>query len=160
MLSSHSINIPIALRTNERYFEVYIFHLVTWTFFFFFFTAAFVCSSGLLLPDSKFLLAAKLSVYQIVNYYSISQTFLRWAQDEVFAASTPHVELLYFSVKNIFNYFSTIMGTNFPFFYFKTYSDTGIILHLWLNVLWLHVLLPENYLFLREMVIRYIDMRI
>ena len=59
----HTINFPIVLRTNARYFEGYIFHLQTWTFFF----LAFVCSLGLLLPDSKFLLAAELSVCQIMN---------------------------------------------------------------------------------------------
>ena len=56
-----------------------------------FFFTAFVCSSGLLLPDSKFLVAAKLSVCRIVNYYSISQTFLRSAQGKVFAGGTLHV---------------------------------------------------------------------
>ena len=34
MLSSHSINFHIALRTNVRYFKVYIFHMQTWKAFF------------------------------------------------------------------------------------------------------------------------------
>ena len=137
MLSSHS-NFPIALRTNAGDLEVYIFHLQTWKasffsfflFFLFFFFMAFVCSSGLLLPDSKFLLAAKLSTCQIVNYYSISQTFWRWAQAKVFAAGTPHVELLYFSVLD-----KVLWVKCFSLFYFKTCSDTIIILRLWLNVI-------------------------
>ena len=100
------------------FFEVYIFHLQTWKAFFFH------------LPDSKFLLAAKLSLCQIVNYYSISNTVLRWAKDKVFAAATPHVELLHFSVQG-----KVLWVKAFSLFYFKTCSDSAITFRLWLNVL-------------------------
>ena len=96
----------------------------------FYFFTGFVCSSGLLLPDSKFLLVAKLSVCQMVNYYSISQTFWRWAQGKLFATATPHLELLHFSVLD-----KVLWVKCFSLFYFKTCSGTGIILRLWLNIL-------------------------
>ena len=71
----------------------------------------------------SFLLAAKLSVCQIENYYSTSQTYWRWAQGKVFATGTHHVELIQFSVLD-----KVLWVKCFSFFYFKTCSNTGIIL--------------------------------
>ena len=56
----------------------------------FFFFTAFTFSLGLLLPDSTICHYVK-----IVNYYS---GIWRWAQGTIFAAGTPHVKLLNFSV--------------------------------------------------------------
>ena len=123
MLSSHSVNFPIALRTNARYFEVYIFHLKIWKAFFFFLSRllfpVWVCYCLIL----SFLLAAKLSVCQIENYYSTSQTYWRWAQGKVFATGTHHVELIQFSVLD-----KVLWVKCFSLFYFKTCSNTVIIL--------------------------------
>ena len=124
---NHTLSISPLLFGLMRDILRFIFFICRLEKFFFFFTA-FVCSLGLLLPDSKFLLAAKLSVWQIVNYYSINQTFWRWAQSKVFATSTPHVELLHFSVLD-----KVLWVKFFSNFCCKTCSDTGIILRLWLN---------------------------
>ena len=72
----------------------------------------------------SFLLAAKLSVCQIVNYYSTSQTFWRWVQGKVFATGTHHVELLQFSVLG-----KVLWVKCFSLFYFKVCTNAGIILH-------------------------------
>ena len=116
------------------------------SFFFFFFTA-FVCSLGLLLPDSTILLAAKLSVCQNSEF---TQTFGKWAQGNVFAAGTTHVELLHFSVLG-----KVLWVKCLSLFYFKTCSDTKIICvyGLMFFSLRFNVLFPDNYLLFREMVI-------
>ena len=152
MLTSHSTNFHIALRTNEGYFVVYIFHIQTWKAFF---LRLFFFSLGLLLPDSTILLAQNLSVSQnseSQNYYS---GIWRWAQGKVFVAGTPHMKLLHFSVLDKVFWVKR-------FSLFKTCSDTGIICFydVMFFSLRFNVLLPENYLFFRQMVIRYFKMQI
>ena len=146
MLASHSINFHITLRANACYFVVYIFHIQTWKACSFF--TAFICSLSLLVPDSTILLAVNLSVFQnselLLRHLEIS------TRKEI-CCRNAHVKLLHFSVLEKVLWVKTVFT-----FYFKTCSGTGIFCFcdVMFFSLKFNVLLPENYLFFREIIIR------
>ena len=89
---------------------------------------------------------------KIVSYYSGIWT---WAQGKVFAAGTSYVKLLHFSVLD-----KVLWVKRFSLLNFKTCSYNGIICAYDIMFFsWrFNVLLPENYFFFREMVIRYANL--
>ena len=118
MLTSHSINFHIALRTNAGYFVVYIFHIQTWKALLLFFTA-FICSLGLLLPDSTILLTANLSVCQ--NSELLLRHLDRSTRQNICCRHFPCKTPTFFCARQGF------IGKTVFTFYFKTCTDTGII---------------------------------
>ena len=118
------------------------------------FLTAFTCSLGLLLPDSTILMAGNLSLCQnsklLLRYLEMSTRCSICCRNPL--CETPKL----FCARQGF------MGKMFFTFYFKTCSDTGMICvyDVMFFSLRFNVLLPENYLFFSELVIRYIKMQI
>ena len=134
------------------WFIFYIYRHEKLLFFFFFTTFTF--SLGLLLPDSTILLAGNLSLCQnsklLLRYLEMS------TRHNICCRNPPCETPKFFCARQGF------MGKMFFTFYFKTCSDTGMICvyDVMFFSLSFNVLLPENYLFFSELVIRYIKMQI
>ena len=145
MLSSHSISFTLLSRLMRGILR-FIFFIYRHFFY------GFICSLGLLLPNPTILLAVKVSVYQnselLLRHLEMStkQSLCCWH----FPCETP----TFLCARQVF------IGKMFLTFYFRTCSDTRIICvyDVMFFSLRFNILPPENYLFFREMVIRYIKM--